>query len=326
MRSSVRAGGKQPESLFTTSGSAPIVKSSFDVGNTVTLYRGDCARLLESIPSETVDLIVTSPPYNIGKSYERRTNLSRYVAQQSRVIQECIRTLRPTGSLCWQVGNYVDRGAIIPLDVLLYPAFSDAGLRLRNRIVWHFEHGLHCARRFSGRYEVILWFTKSDGYIYNLDAVRVPQKYPQKRHFKGPRAGELSCNPLGKNPGDVWTIPNVKHNHVEKTQHPCQFPVELVERLVLALTNKGGLVVDPFLGVGSTAVAAVRHERRAAGAEIVAEYCEIAADRINLELAGELRTRPMHKPIYQPPLVGRRARTVPASMDAERLLLEGVRA
>ena len=80
-------------------------------------------------------------------------------------------------------------------------------MSMRNRIVWHFGHGLHASRRFSGRYEVIMWFTKSDDYTFNLDAVRVPQKYPQKKHFKGPRRGELSGNPLGKNPGDVWEIP-----------------------------------------------------------------------------------------------------------------------
>ena len=109
---------------------------------------------------------------------------------------------------------------------------------MRNRIVWHFEHGLHCSRRLSGRYETIMWFTKGDDYVFELDPIRVPQKYPGKKYFKGPKAGQYSCNPLGKNPGDVWTIPNVKSNHVEKTGHPCQFPVELIERLVLALTRK----------------------------------------------------------------------------------------
>lgn len=149
-----------------------------------------------------------------------------------------MRILKPQGSICWQVGNYVDNGEIIPLDVILYPIFSRLGLQLRNRIVWHFGHGLHASKRFSGRYEVILWFTKGHDYVFNLDAVRVPQKYPQKKHFKGPKKGELSGNPLGKNPGDIWEIPNVKANHVEKTIHPCQFPVELIERLVLALTNE----------------------------------------------------------------------------------------
>src|SRR5690606_35889755 len=103
-------------------------------------------------------------------------------------------------------------------------------------------------------------------------------KYPNKRHYKGPARGALSSNPKGKNPGDVWIFPNVKHNHVEKTPHPCQFPVELPERLVLALTEPGDLVLDPYMGVGSTIVAAVRHGRRAAGAEIVPEYVALARE------------------------------------------------
>jgi adenine-specific DNA-methyltransferase len=140
------------------------------------------------------------------------------------------------------------------VDIVLYPVFASLGLHLRNRIVWHFGHGLHASKRFSGRYEVILWFTKGNEYTFNLDAVRVPQKYPDKKYFKGPKKGELSGNPLGKNPSDIWEIPNVKANHVEKTIHPCQFPVELIERLVLAMTDEGDWALDPFIGVGTTAL------------------------------------------------------------------------
>lgn len=277
-----------------------LVRTRFRPENDVTLFRGDCLDLLRSLPEEAAQLVVTSPPYNIGKEYETRLDLGVYLQQQARVIRECIRILSPRGSICWQVGNYVDRGSIIPLDAVLYPVFAGAGLKMRNRIVWHFEHGLHCTRRFSGRYEVIAWFTRSDDYIFHVDPVRVPQKYPGKKHFKGPRTGEYSCNPSGKNPSDVWVIPNVKHNHVEKTTHPCQFPVELVERLVLSMTDRGDLVVDPFLGVGTSAVAAVRHGRRAAGAEVVDAYFATAMERIRLEAAGELKTRPMTRPVHRP--------------------------
>src|SRR4029077_5249295 len=217
--------------------------------------------------------------YNLGKAYERRRPLAVYLAEQAAVIAECVRILAPSGSIAWQVGNHVEGGEVFPLDVLLHPIFKRHGLALRNRIVWHFEHGLHCARRFSGRHETILWFPRAP-YVFHLDPVRVPRTYPGKRHFKGPRAGQPSCHPLGKNPGDVWLIPNVKHNHVEKTINPCQFPVELVERLVLALTEPDDLVVDPYLGVGSTAVAALRHGRRAAGADIVPDYLRIAEERV----------------------------------------------
>lgn len=281
-------------------GHTPI-SNEYDSHCPVTLYGGDCRDLLATIPGEAARLVVTSPPYNIGKPYERKLDLDTYVQQQKEIITECVRVLAEDGSICWQVGNYVRDNQIIPLDTLLYPIFADLGLQMRNRIVWHFEHGLHCSRRFSGRYEVIMWFTKSSNYLFNLDPVRVPQKYPKKRHFKGPRAGELSCNPLGKNPGDVWIIPNVKHNHVEKTSHPCQFPVELVERLVLSMTAEGDLVVDPFLGVGSTAVAALLHQRRTAGAELDRSYAKIAKERILAALAGTIRTRPMSRPVYEPP-------------------------
>jgi adenine-specific DNA-methyltransferase len=264
------------------------------------LFEGDCLHLLPSIPNSFFKLIVTSPPYNLGKVYENRINMGEYIAQQQLVIQECVRTLDEKGSICWQVGNYVDNREIIPLDIVLFPIFQSLGLKLRNRIIWHFGHGLHASKRFSGRYEVIMWFTKSNNYIFNLDAVRVPQKYPQKKHFKGPKRGEFSANPLGKNPSDVWEIPNVKANHVEKTIHPCQFPVELIERLVLALTNEGDWVFDPFMGVGSTAIAALIHRRRVAGAEIVCEYVNIAKDRILKAERGELRIRPMERSVYEP--------------------------
>jgi len=136
--------------------------------------------------------------------------------------------------------------------------------------------------------------------VFNLDSIRVPQKYPGKKYFKGTKVGQYSCNPLGKNPGDVWVIPNVKHNHVEKTVHPCQFPIELVERLVLALTNPHDLVVDPYIGVGSAACAAVLHDRRAAGADTVSDYLKIARERIRLAFEGNLRRRPLGRPIYIP--------------------------
>ncbi len=276
------------------------IADRFDPQADVVLYAGDALDFLRAIPDERVALVVTSPPYNLGKPYETRRSLDEYLAYQQRVIAESVRILKPTGSICWQVGNYVENGEVVPLDVLFYPIFKALGLKMRNRIVWTFGHGLHARRRLSGRYEVVLWFTKGDEYTFHLDAIRVPQKYPNKRYFKGRKKGQLSGNPLGKNPGDVWEIPNVKANHVEKTAHPAQFPVELVERLVLALTDPGDWVVDPFVGSGTTAIAALMHGRRAAGADIVPEYLAIARERLRLGEAGELRVRPMERPVYDP--------------------------
>lgn len=278
--------------------------SQFDPQARAVVYAGHCLELLRKIPDESVQLVITSPPYNIGKAYETKLNLKDYVTQQAKVIEECVRVLAPSGSICWQVGNFVNKGQITPLDIVLYPIFEQLGLQLRNRIVWHFEHGLHCSKRFSGRYETVLWFSKTKDYKFNLDPVRVPQKYPGKRHFKGPNTGELSGNPLGKNPGDVWIIPNVKSNHVEKTDHPCQYPVELVERFVLSLTDADDWVLDPFLGSGSSVIAALKHSRRGAGAELAADYIKIAQKRVREQLAGRLVTRPMNKPVFDPVMAG----------------------
>lgn len=269
------------------------------------IHLGDNSLYLRELPDESMKLIVTSPPYNIGKKYEKRTSLDRYLAAQAKVIAECVRLLHPQGSICWQVGNHITSdGEVVPLDAVLYPLFKQHGLFMRNRIVWHFGHGLHCTKRFSGRYETIMWFSKGKDYTFNLDPVRVPSKYPGKKYFKGPKAGQLSCNPLGKNPGDLWVIPNVKSNHCEKTEHPCQFPVELVERLVLSMTNEGDCVLDPYMGVGSSIIAAIKHNRYGFGCELDHGYVDIAWDRVHAYRAGILKTRPMNKPVYDPSLPG----------------------
>ncbi|MGH2484979.1 MAG: DNA-methyltransferase, partial [Ktedonobacterales bacterium] len=155
------------------------IVDQFDSQANAVLYQGDCLDFLASVPSGTQKLIVTSPPYNIGKSYERhrKLTLDDYLTEQRGTIAACIAALHDEGSICWQVGNHINGdGEVYPLDILLYSIFKSFGLQLRNRIIWHFEHGLHCSRRFSGRYETIMWFTKSDRYTFNLDAVRVPQK------------------------------------------------------------------------------------------------------------------------------------------------------
>lgn len=260
----------------------------------------DNLKFMRGLGDESMKLIVTSPPYNIGKSYEKRSPLEKYIKDQAQVISECVRLLHPNGSICWQVGNHVQKGEVFPLDMVLYHLFKDHGLKLRNRIIWHFEHGLHCQKRLSGRYETILWFTKGDDYTFNLDPIRVPSKYPNKKYYKGPKAGQLSGNPLGKNPSDIWVVPNVKNNHVEKTIHPCQFPIELVERLVLSLTDQGDQVFDPYMGVGSSVVAALMHDRKGYGCDVIKDYVDVAWERVHALRSGNLEVRPMNKPVYDP--------------------------
>ena len=299
-----------------------VVSNSYSPEADAVIYHGNCLDLLGQIPDQSTQLVITSPPYNIGKAYEKKLNLETYYEQQKKIIEQCARVLTEQGSICWQVGNHVDNGTIIPLDTLLFPIFHNLGFAMRNRIIWHFEHGLHCSRRLSGRYETVIWFTRNTkDYVFNLDPVRVPQKYPGKKYFKGPKAGQYSCNPLGKNPGDVWDIPNVKNNHVEKTEHPCQFPVELIERFVLALSNEGDWVLDPFLGVGSSTVAAVKHRRKGMGAEVVKRYVEIARERTHSALSGTLRTRPMGTPKYDPHLAGNKLTVAPWNTVQDELQL-----
>lgn len=298
----------QPLPLFPV----PEIFDHYTPDAEIVIRNDDTHEFLHTLPDGIAKLIVTSPPYNIGKEYEVRTSLRDYLKQQADVIAELVRLLHDEGSICWQVGNYIQDGEVYPLDIYYYDIFKDAGLKLRNRIIWHFGHGLHASKRFSGRYETVLWFTKGDTYTFNLDSVRVPSKYPGKRHYKGDKKGKPSGNPLGKNPSDIWEfvaqewdyelwdIPNVKSNHPEKTEHPCQFPIELVERCVLALTNEGETVLDPYMGVGSALIAALRHDRRAMGCDREPGYVDIARQRIESFYQGTLKIRPLGKPVHKP--------------------------
>lgn len=265
------------------------------------IYHGDSLDLIKGVPDGALDLTITSPPYCMGKEYEKSSSLKDFVAAHEVILPEIVRATADGGSICWQVGYHLSGKDAFPLDYAVFDVMRDIpDVHLRNRIVWTFSHGLHHRTRFSGRHEVILWFTKGSTERFDLDAVRIPQKYPGKRSYKGPNKGELSGNPLGKNPGDVWDIPNVKGNHIEKTSHPCQFPVALVQRLVRALTEKDDLVFDPFLGSGSSGVAALIEERRFLGGELKDSYVEIARRRMLGVLEGSTRVRPIDMPIYVP--------------------------
>ena len=269
------------------------IRQAYSPDAKLVIAPGDSLDTLKTLPDAVIKLIITSPPYNLGKAYEKSTELDAYLEALEPIVKELIRVLSPEGSICWQVGNYVDKAEVFPLDIFYYPFFKEHGLKLRNRIIWHFGHGLHASKRFSGRYETLLWFTKTDSYTFNLDAVREKAKYPGKTHYRpGAKYGKPSGNPLGKNPSDIWDIvlrdfetglwdiPNVKANHPEKTIHPCQFPIELVERCILALTNEDDWVLDPFSGVGSALLAALRNDRRAMGCEKDQDYIEVAHQRI----------------------------------------------
>ena len=265
---------------------------------TAAVANADCLDFIRSLGDESVDLIVTSPPYFIGKEYDSSTEVADFTRTIANVIPAIKRVLKPGGSLCWQVGNHVHQNQLVPLDFAVARAMEGhKTFVLRNRIIWSFSHGSHAKRRFSGRHETVLWFTKGEEFFFDLDAARVPQKYPGKKHYKGPNKGEFSGNPLGKNPGDlwelgaIWDIPNVKANHVEKTEHPCQFPIVLARRLVVALCPENGTVLDPFLGSGTTALAALMVGRNFVGCEISPKYTRLAQERLQALAKGSLRYR-----------------------------------
>ncbi len=290
----------------------PKIVDLFSPEEEIILHLGDTLEFLQSIPNDVVQLVISSPPYNVGKEYETRTSIEDYLLLQEPVMTELVRILNPSGSLCWETGNYVHNSEVFPLDIFYYDIFKNRGLKLRNRIIWQFGHGLHASKRFSGRYETVLWFTKGDIYKFNLDAVRIPAKYPGKTYYKGPNIGKPSGNPLGKNPSDiwqfladewereVWNIPNVKSNHPEKTIHPCQFPIELVERFVLALTDEGDWVLDPYCGVGSAMIGGLKNKRRVIGCDKEQTYIDIAKNRIVDLFSGTIKMRPLGKPVYTP--------------------------
>lgn len=266
------------------------------------LYSIDAAQFLQKLADESVDLIVTSPPYFIGKEYDTSKSVADFEREIARLLSELVRVLKPGASLCWQIGSHVVGGNFVPLDALIYASHrSQPLLNLRNRIVWTFDHGVHVKRRFSGRHETVLWYTKGSDYFFDLDAVRVAQKYPGKRYYKGPKKGEWSGNPLGKNPGDVWAIPNVKAKHVEKTEHPCQFPVALARRLILSLCPLNGIVVDPYMGAGTTGFAALLTGRNFKGTDVNKNYVDIAKTRLRGLAAGSAAYRE-DKPIRPPGL------------------------
>jgi adenine-specific DNA-methyltransferase len=288
------------------------IASDFQDHEQIVVNEGDVLAGLKKLPDQAIKLAISSPPYNIGKAYEKQVGLQQYLDWQTEIICELARVISNDGSIVWQVGNFIDDGEVFPLDIYFYPIFKALGLQLRNRIVWHFDHGLHASKRFSGRYEVLLWFTKSQNYTFNLDAVRVPSKYPGKLHYKGDKKGLPSGNPLGKNPSDFWAIiseewqtgiidiPNVKSNHPEKTAHPCQFPIELIERCVLALTNEQDWVLDPFGGVGSSLIAAIKHHRKGMTIDREPEYIALTHERIRQFQNGTLKIRPLGKPVHKP--------------------------
>jgi adenine-specific DNA-methyltransferase len=244
-----------------------------------TLFLGDCRDFLRTLPDRCVDLVTSSPPlryavverrgkgsenrlFNRNRQYEARRALQVYLEEQRLVLAECARVLKETGSLFWQVGTFSDAGGLIPLDIRFFPLLESLGLIPRNRIVLAKQAGSRAKNTFPSRHATILWFTKSDEYVFHQ---------------------QDSCHPDDQFQGDIWVFTDVTHGHEEQTIHPCQFPEELIARIVLLTTNEGGVVVDPYMGAGTAAVVARDLKRHFMGAEINPKYHAVALRRLSGE-------------------------------------------
>lgn len=269
-----------PENVSSESPSVDNIVQDGDIKLGDTMYNGDCLDLLKSLPDESIQTIITSPPYNIGKRYDDDLPFEDYLQVHREVIEECYRVLTEEGSIFWQVAVFTKDGHHYPLDVKFFPIFEDIGFIPRNRIIWPKSHGLHGKIRFSCRHETMLWFTKSEDHYFDVDPVRIPQKWPNKKSYSGDDKGEVTSNPDGKNPGDVWDIGHVKWNHEEQTVHRAQFPEALVKRALLSTSREGDVVFDPYAGSGTVPTVAQSHNRRYLAAERDNYYWKVCKLRL----------------------------------------------
>jgi adenine-specific DNA-methyltransferase len=254
----------------------------------ISLLHGDIMSRISEIPDGSINLIVTSPPYGIGKEYELEKNLDDpeiYVEWCKEWINECHRVLAPNGTFILNVGTkpYSGRAKQVPIPYLLWPALSD--FFLIQEIVWHYGAGAAGRKYLSQRNEKFLWLVKNENdYTFNLDDIRDPNvKYPNQK-----KNGKLRCNPNGKNPSDVWIIKKVtsgkNRSSVERESHPAQFPEEVIERCILGMSNKNDIVLDPFVGSGTTAKVCSDNDRFCIGIDESYDYLTTSAKRLGLSI------------------------------------------
>lgn len=255
-------------------------KPAYDRHN-VLLYEGDCLDLLRRIPPEIIDLTVTSPPYNIGKEYEAKRDVAEYIDWCADWIAELYRVATLDGA-CWLNLGYLsiaEKARAIPIPYLLWDRIP---FYLVQEVVWQYGAGVAAKLAYSPRNEKFLWYARSqNSFYFDLDAVRDPNiKYPNQ--FKN---GKRKVNLAGKNPGDVWSFPKVtsgrNRSSAERTSHPAQFPIAVIDRIVKGCSSGDALVLDPFMGSGTTAEAAMRLGRPVVGIELNPAYIDIAAQRLD---------------------------------------------
>jgi adenine-specific DNA-methyltransferase len=254
-------------------------KPYFQASNCL-IYNLDCLEAMTILPDESINLTVTSPPYNIGKEYENLLPLDDYINWCEKWITEIYRLTLCDGAFWLNLGYFSikNRAKAIPISYLLWDKIP---FYLIQEIVWNYGAGVAGSKFFSPRNEKFLWYVKnSETYTFNLDDIRDPNvKYPNQK-----KNGKIRVNPLGKNPTDVWEFPKVtsgqNRSSKERTPHPAQFPSAVIQRIIQASSNQNQIVLDPFLGSGTTAMVALNLNRLVIGFEIRQDYCDIAANRI----------------------------------------------
>jgi len=277
-----------PESALTIDDFAKLLGQPYCRGENYAVFCVECLSAMRTLPDSIVDLTLTSPPYNIGKEYERPLPVEEYVEWCRTWMCEVHRLTHPDGAFWLNLGYvpFPDKAKALPLAYLLW---DKCPFFLLQEIVWNYGAGVAGKRILSPRNEKFLWFVKNpDCYTFNLDDIRDPDvKYPLQK-----KNGKLRCNTIGKNPSDVWQIAKVTSGagraSRERTPHPAQFPVDLVERIIKGFSNPSAIVLDPFLGSGSTAEACILLGRTVVGFEIRRDYCQVAARR--LKKASEKRS------------------------------------
>jgi len=239
--------------------------------NNIEIIAGDSLVELGNIKTGSVDLIVADPPYNLGKDYGNNHDIQgfdEYISFSRDWLGQATRILKPTGTLYVFMGFRFISYLYDILDRELQMFFN-------SWIVWHYTQGMGKTKGFSPRHDDVLMFTKSTNFKFNLDNVRVPQKYYRERN-----------NMRGANPGDVWEFSHVHYCNGNRQNHPTQKPEGVIERMVLASSNENDLVVDPFSGSGTTLRVCQQLGRRAIGIEINPDYIAMTKERLNAQFTG----------------------------------------
>ena len=250
------------------------------------IWCGDSVAWLHSLPSASIDLAFFDPPYGIKKAeWDTFESQQEYVRWSLQWIEQAARVLKPTGTL------YICGFSEILADLKLPASVFFQGCRW---LVWHYKNKANLGGDWGRSHESILHFRKSKQFTMNMDDIRIPYgshtlKYPEhpqaesSQYGKSSQKGRLwNPHPKGAKPKDVLEIPTTCNGMHEKTPHPTQKPEELLRAIVLASSNPGELVLDAFLGSGTTAVVAEQLGRRWLGCDSSPEYCGWAAERIEL--------------------------------------------